>query len=127
VSSMFHATIIGRLTRDPEQKVPSSGNSYTRMRLAWNQKKDEPGYIDATLFGKTGEIAAQYLKKGSHICLAGARVQWREYEGEDGIKRQAYSLTGGDLIMLGKKDDENPSSTSPAPTKQESFDDDVPF
>ena len=124
MSSMFHATIIGRLTKDPEQKVPASGNSYTRMRLAWNQKKDEPGYIDATLFGKTGEIAAQYLKKGSHICISGARVQWREYEGEDGVKRQAYSLTGGDLIMLGKKDDEEQA----APAKQATIsDDDIPF
>lgn len=125
MSSMFQATIIGRLTKDPEQKVPASGNAYTRMRLAWTQKKDEPGYIDSTLFGKTGEIAAQYLRKGSHICIAGARVEWREYEDKDGVKRQAYSLTGGDLIMLGKKDDEE-STPSAKPTLDAS-DDDVPF
>ena len=124
MSSMFQATIIGRLTKDPEQKVPSSRNSYTRMRIAWNQKKDEPGYIDATLFGKTGEIAAQYLKKGSHICISGARVQWREYEDEAGVKKQAYSLTGGELIMLGKKDEDEAPVKKQAPLDD---DDGIPF
>ena len=124
MSSMFQATIIGRLTKDPEQKVPASGNAYTRMRLAWTQKKDEPGYIDSTLFGKTGEIAAQYLRKGSHVCIAGARIEWREYEDKDGVKRQAYSLTGGDLIMLGKKDDEE-STPSAKPALED--DDGIPF
>lgn len=65
MSSMCHVTIIGRLTRDPEQKIPASGNPYTRMRLAWNNRKDDPGYIDATLFGKTGEVAAKYLTKAA--------------------------------------------------------------
>lgn len=121
---MFHGTIIGRLTRDPEQKVPASGNPYTKMRLAWSQRKDEPGYIDATLFGKTGEVAAKYLKKGSHISIAGARIEWREYEDKDGVKRQAYSLVGGELVMLGKKDDD--AGSAPA-QKQTSLDDDIPF
>lgn len=123
MSSMFQGTIIGRLTVDPEQKVPASGNPYTRLRLAYNHRKDEPGYIDATLFGKTGEIAAQYLKKGAHICIAGARVEWRQWE-KDGVKFSAHSLVGGDLIMLGKKDEEAPSSQ---PTVKAGNDDDIPF
>lgn len=122
--SMCHVTIIGRLTRDPEQKIPASGTPYTRMRLAWNNRKDEPGYIDATLFGKTAEIAAKYLTKGSQVCIAGAKLEWREYD-KDGEKRTAYSIVGGDLIMLGKKDDQT-SGTSDTP-KQQDFDSDVPF
>lgn len=124
MSSMFQGTIIGRLTQDPEQKVSSSGTTYTRLRLAWNHKKDEPGYIDATVFGKTAEVAATYLKKGSHICLAGARIEWRQWE-KDGAKFSGHSLVGGDLIMLGKKDDDQPAqSSAPNPSASDS---DIPF
>jgi len=122
VSSMCHVTIIGRLTRDPEQKIPASGNAYTRMRIAWNNRKDEPGYIDATMFGKSAEVAERYLRKGSQLCIAGGRLEWREYE-KDGVKHQAYSIVGGDLIMLGSKSD---GAEDAAPAKKES-DDDIPF
>jgi single stranded DNA-binding protein len=125
MSSMCHVTIIGRLTAEPEQKVPASGNAYTRLRLAWNHKKDEPGYIDATLFGKTGEIAATYLHKGSHVCIAGAKLQWSQYEKEgESSKRVSYSLVGGDLIMLGKKGDEDAPATT---TATAAGDNDIPF
>lgn len=120
--SMCQVNLVGRLTADPEQKIPASGNPYTRLRVAWNHRKDEPGYIDATLFGKSGEIAAQYLKKGSQICLAGSRLEWRQYD-KDGEKRTAYSLVGGDLIMLGSKDD-NGQQAKP---KQTDLDSDIPF
>lgn len=126
MSSMCKVTLIGRLTADPEQKVSgSSGTTFTKLRLAWNHKKDEPGYIDATLFGKTGEIAAQYLRKGSHICLDGARLEWRQYE-KDGQKRTAYSLVGGDLVMLGKKGDEDERVVTASATKA-ALDEDIPF
>lgn len=129
MSSMCQVTIIGRLTAEPEQKVPASGNSYTRLRLAWNHRKDEPGYIDATLFGKTGETAATYLHKGSQVCLAGSRLEWRQYE-KDGEKRTAYSLVGGDLIMLGKKDDAqntSPTLKNDGASQGVASDDDIPF
>ena len=119
IASVF---IIGRLTTDPEQKVPASGTPYTKLRIAWNNRKDEPGYINATLFGKQAETAAKYLKKGSQVCLSGARLSWSEWE-KDGVKRQDYNLVGGDLVMLGKKDDEQPTS---APSKPQT-DDDIPF
>ena len=120
--SMSSVTMIGRLTADPEQKIPASGNPYTRMRVAWNNKKDTPGYIDVTLFGRTGEIAAQYLKKGSQFCLSGAQLEWREYEKDD-EKRVAYSLVGGNLTLLGNKDD---VAGEPTP-KPVVGDDDIPF
>lgn len=122
MSSMCHVTIIGRLTRDPEQKIPASGNPYTRMRVAWNNRKDEPGYIDATMFGKSGEVAAKYLTKGSQLCIAGGRLEWREYE-KDGVKHQAYSIVGGDLIMLGKGEEKSGVET----TKDSGNDEDIPF
>lgn len=123
--SACHVNIIGRLTADPEQKVPASGNPYTKIRIAWNVKKDEPGYINATLFGKTGEIAATYLKKGSQLALMGARLQWSEYE-KDGEKKQSYSLVGGDLVLLGKKNDED-HQVAQASSVQAASDSDIPF
>jgi|LakMenEpi03Aug12_release.lakeMendotaPanAssembly.Ray.scaffolds.fasta_scaffold01820_32 single-strand DNA-binding protein len=120
--SACHVNIIGRLTADPEAKVPASGASYTRLRLAWNARKDEPGYIDATLFGKSGEIAAKYLTKGSQLSIMGARLEWRQYEKEgEATKRTAYSLVGGDLILLGSKNDAEQASP------KVSTDDDIPF
>lgn len=124
MSSKSSVTIIGRLTRDPEQKASAKSDAmFTKLRLAWNDRKDEPGYIDATLFGKTGEIAAKYLKKGSHVSIINARLEWREYEVE-GQKRTAYSLVGGDLVMLGKDTDD--SHAAPAPAKLDD-DSDIPF
>lgn len=120
--SACHVNIIGRLTADPEQKVPASGNPYTKLRIAWNFKKDQPGYINATLFGKTAEIAANYLKKGSQLSLMGARLEWSEYE-KDGVKRQSYSLVGGDLVLLGSKGDTE-AQAKPTPTLD---DGDIPF
>lgn len=123
MSSKSSVTIIGRLTRDPEQKASAKSDTmFTRLRLAWNDRKDEPGYIDATLFGKAGEIAAKYLKKGSHIAIMNARLEWREYEVE-GQKRTTHSLTGGELVMLGKDTDD-----SHAPAAKATVDDsDIPF
>jgi len=123
VSSKSSVTIIGRLTRDPEQKAAANSDTmFTKLRLAWNDRKDEPAYIDATLFGKTGEIAAKYLKKGSHIAVMNARLQWREYEVE-GQKRTDYSLVGGELVMLGKDNDD----THAAPAAAKVDDSDIPF
>jgi single-strand DNA-binding protein len=120
--SAAHVNIIGRLTADPEQKIPASGNPYTKLRIAWNHKKDEPGYINATLFGKSGEIAAKYLTKGSQLGLMGARLQWSQWE-KDGEKRTSYDLVGGDLILLGSKNDEQQ-----APKQSNLSDDsDIPF
>jgi len=120
--SAAHVNIIGRLTADPEQKVPASGNQYTKLRIAWNARKDEPGYINATLFGKSGEIAAQYLTKGSQLGLMGARLQWSQWE-KDGEKRTSYDLVGGDLVLLGSKSD---NDQAPA-VKAVAADDDIPF
>ena len=124
MSSKSSVTIIGRLTSDPEQKASAKSDMiFTKIRLAWNDRKDEPGYIDATLFGKTGEIAAKYLKKGSHVSIINARLQWREYEVE-GQKRTAYSLSGGELVMLGKDTND---SHAPTPTATLADDSDIPF
>jgi len=130
MSSICQVCFIGRLTFDPEQKIPASGEAYTRLRLAWSQKKDVPGYIDATLFGRTGEVAFQYLKKGAHISLMGSSLEWRQWDDKDtGVKRTAYSLVGGRLVMLGKKDDNAApvaSTGADIPFGTES-DDQVPF
>jgi len=124
--SMSSVTIIGRLTADPEQKIPASGNPYTRLRIAWNDKKDQPGYIDATLFGKTGEVAALYLRKGNQFCLSGAKLEWRQYEKDD-EKRTAYSLVGGTITLLGSKADNEQTTQSDASIVVASTDADVPF
>lgn len=120
--SACHVNIIGRLTADPEEKIPASGNPYTKLRIAWNFKKDQPGYINATLFGKTGEIAAKYLKKGSQLSLMGARLEWSEWE-KDGEKKQSYSLVGGELILLGSKDEGEKREAKPSLMD----DSDIPF
>jgi single-stranded DNA-binding protein len=72
------------------------------------------------------------LKKGSQFCLSGSQLEWREYEKDD-EKRVAYSLVGGNLTLLGNKDDEqSPQQGESTLRRVDVFnapatDDDIPF
>ena len=75
---MFNTTLIGRLTKDPEQKTTTGGSVYTNFRVAVNNGKDKAGadkpatFIDCSVFGKTGEFAMNYARKGARVCVSGS-------------------------------------------------------
>ncbi len=102
--------LIGNLTRDVELRYLQSGMAVAKIGIATNRKfkaqngeqKEEVCFIDVTLFGRTGEIANQYLKKGSKVLIEGRLVleQWTDQNGQ---KRSKHSVTADTLQMLDSK------------------------
>jgi single-strand DNA-binding protein len=107
--------LIGRLTRDPELRTTQGGTSVCKLRVAYDQGKNNTGYVDVTVFSKAGEDCAEYLVKGQEVGIA-ARLQWREWSAEGGSgKRQAHELVAHRVDFLRKpKDADSIESDAPA-------------
>ena len=94
MSSLNKVILIGRLGRDPEKRMMPSGDIVTNMSLAtsdiWRdksgQRQERTEWHHIVLFGKTADVANQYLKKGQQVYLEG-RIQSRKYMGKDNIER----------------------------------------
>lgn len=107
--------IIGRITQDIEVKQTPNGNSVTTIAVAtnrsWNDgagmKQEQAEFHNVVLWGKTAEIAGQYLAKGRRVYIEG-RLQTRSWEAQDGSKRYKTEIVGENMIML----DGNPSTWS---------------
>ena len=81
------------------------------------ERQERTEWHNVTLYRRLAEIAGQYLKKGSQVYIEG-RIQSRKYTGKDGIERTAYEIIGGELKMLGSKQEAaqaDASATKPAP------------
>jgi len=102
------ATILGRLTRDPEVRSTNSGKNVTSLSVATNRtwtdqsgtKQEQVEYHNCVLWGKLADIAAQYLQKGRQVYLEG-RIQTRDWVGQDGNKKYRTEIVADNLIMLG--------------------------
>ncbi len=101
--------LVGHLGADPEVRYTQSGSSVANLRIAtserWKDKQSgEPQerteWHRVVLFGKLGEIAEQYLKKGSQVYIEG-RLQTRKWQGQDGQDRYSTEVVGSDMQMLG--------------------------
>ena len=64
---------------------------------------DKPNYFDVTVFGSQGENCGQYLAKGRPVAVEG-RLNWREWEAQDGGKRQAVDIIADAVQFLGSRD-----------------------
>ena len=100
-----------RLTRDPELRHTAGGTAVCNMRVAWTDREKQGGdwgdrsnFIDVTVWGKQGESAAQYLAKGRRIAIDG-RLRWREWEANDGSKRQTIEITADQVVFLDYAED----------------------
>jgi single-strand DNA-binding protein len=139
-ADLNRVTLVGRLTRDPELRHTSGGQEIANMRLAVTSRgkdangnwTDKSNFFDVTIFGKQAEIAGQYLSKGRRIGVDG-RLSWREWEAQDGSKRQAVEVTANDIFFLdsaGDRPDRAGQPDMPVDTtgmKAKPADDDVPF
>jgi single-strand DNA-binding protein len=102
-----HATFIGRLTRDPENKQISDSVSKTYFTIAVNRGYKKPDenqdtdFIPVSLWGKSAETAYLLLKKGTPILISG-RIQIRVYEKNDTVRTIA-ELIGEHFQILEKK------------------------
>ena len=109
--------LIGNLTRDPDLRHTPSGASVCSLRIAVNTRRkdssgdwvEKPNYFDVTVWGNQGEACAQYLAKGRPVGIDG-RLEWREWEANDGTKRQAVEIVADAVQFLhGRSDSENSS------------------
>lgn len=101
------ATIIGRVTRDPEMRTTPSGQSVTTLSVATNRtwtdnagvKQERSEFHNCVLWGKLAEIASQYVTKGRRIYIEG-RIETRDWTGQDGVKRYRTEIVSENMIML---------------------------
>jgi len=103
--------LVGNLTRDVELKnvngltIGSVGIATSHKYKTQNgEQKDEVMFIDVTFFGRTAEIANQYLRKGSKVLVEG-RLTFQQWSASDGSKRSKHSVTVEAMKMLDSKGD----------------------
>lgn len=103
--------IIGRLIKDPEMRTIPNGTAVCQVTVATNysytnqqtgQKVDQSEFHNIVLWRKLGEIAGQYLKKGSKVYIEG-RLQTRSWDAQDGQKKYRTEIIGENMIMLDSK------------------------
>ena len=102
------ATVLGRLTRDPEARTTPTGRSVANITIAtgrvWTDqsgvKQEKTEFHNCVLWGKLADIAGQYLAKGRRVYAEG-RLETRDWMGkDDGVKRYRTELIIDNLIML---------------------------
>ena len=112
-SNVNVVVITGNLTRDPELRHTPSGTAVCKLRLAVNTRQkdastgewgDKPNYFDVTVWGNQGESCSQFLSKGRPVAVDG-RLDWREWEAQDGTKRQAVEIIADTVQFLGSRSD----------------------
>lgn len=102
--------LIGRLGADPEIRYTPSGRAVSNFRIATNetwknkdgQQQERTEWHSIVIWDKQAEIAAEYLKKGSHVYIEG-RLQTRSWEGQDGAQRRTTEIVAQRMQMLDKK------------------------
>ena len=109
--NLNQVTLIGRLTRDPEQKALPNGTAVVNFSLAtsrtWkdaktNEKKEETEFHNCVAFGRTAEVIGQYLKKGQLANIVG-RLQTRSWEDKDTQKKLYRTEIIVDQMQMGPK------------------------
>lgn len=111
-------TVVGNLVRDVELRYIPSGTAVADVTLAVNEREkkngeyvDSAAFIDCVLWGKTAELAAEHLSKGSQ-CLFSGSIRQENWE-KDGQKRSKLKINVSTMTFLGSKSDRQ--ATQPAP------------
>lgn len=131
---MFNKVIlVGNLTRDIELRYSQSGMGIAKTAIATSrkftsngEKKEEVCFIDITFFGRSAEIANQYLRKGSKILVEG-RLNFEQWVDQNGGKRSKHSVTVENMQMLDSRADSQGMGAPmgqggyDAPSQQESY------
>lgn len=151
MASFNKVILLGNLTRDPEVRYTPKGTAVTELGMAVNrvytaengEKREEATFVDVTLWGRTAEIAGEYLKKGRPVFIEG-RLQLDTWDDkQSGQKRSKLKVVGEGLQLIGSRpggggggggDEEGsgaPRSSKSAPPPKaapsEPDDDEIPF
>ncbi len=102
--------LVGNLTRDPELRYLPSGGAVCTTGIATNRKfkkqdgslSEEVCFVDITFFGRTAEVANQYLKRGKKILVEG-RLKLDQWTDQNGGKRSKHSIVVDNMQMLDSK------------------------
>ena len=122
MASYNRVVLVGNLTRDPELRYISSGTAVTEIGLAVNDRRknqsgewvDETQFIDITLWGRTAEVASEYLSKGSSVLIEG-RLKLDRWE-KDGQKNSKLRVVGEKMQMLGGRSGSGSGGGGPSPS-----------
>lgn len=117
------AILVGNLGNDPETKYTQGGMAITKISLATTSvRKDKDGnqvekteWHRVTFFGKLGEIAGEYLKKGASVYVEG-RISYSDHTGDDGVKRYYTDILADEMQMLGGRQDGGDRSPTRTPS-----------
>ncbi len=109
---MFNKVIlVGNLTRDIELRYSQAGMALAKTAIATSrkftangEKKEEVCFVDITFFGRSAEVANQYLRKGSKILVEG-RLNFEQWVDQNGGKRSKHSVTVESMQMLDSRSD----------------------
>ena len=141
MTTLNKVTLIGYLGHDPEMRYLPSGEPVAHLALAttetWRdkasgEKRESTEWHRVVLFRKLGEIAGQYLKKGSHVYIED-RLQTRKWTGKDGVERHSTEIIGDDMRMLsprqaGQEDaGDAHDAREAARAEQARLEDEIPF
>ncbi len=114
MASYNRVILVGNLTRDPEVRYIPSGTAVTDIGLAvnhsWfdkqsNSRKEEVTFVDVTLWGRTAEIAGEYLSKGRPVLIEGRLKMDTWQDKETGQNRSKLKVIGEQMTMLGSRGD----------------------
>jgi single-strand DNA-binding protein len=137
MSGLNKVQIIGHLGADPDVRYMPSGKPVANLRIATSEtwkdrdtgdKKEKTEWHSVVMFDKLGEIAGEYLRKGSLVYVEG-KLQTRKWQDKEGKDRYSTEIVGQQMQMLGGR----PQGERQAPAQQETaeggseFDDDIPF
>jgi single-strand DNA-binding protein len=100
--------LVGNLGNDPETKYTQGGMAVTKVSLATTSvRKDKEGNTQertewhrVTFFGKLGEIAGEYLRKGSQVYVEGS-IRYDKYTGQDGVEKYTTDIIADEMQMMG--------------------------
>jgi len=149
MASFNKVILLGNLTRDPEVRYTPKGSAVADLGIAVNrqytlengEKREEVTFVDVTFWGRTAEVAGEYLKKGRPVFIEG-RLQLDTWDDkQSGQKRSKLKVIGETMQMLGSRggaadtgDEGDRSARSAKPTAapkppgpSEPDDDEIPF
>jgi len=136
--------LIGNVGRDPEIRYTAAGGAVANLTMAtaesWKdkesgEKKEKTEWHRVVLFGRTAEIAGEYVKKGSRIYIEG-RLQTRKWQDKSGADKYTTEVVGSNMQLLGgggesgsggEQQEQEPARSKPKVEYQGEFDDDIPF
>jgi single-strand DNA-binding protein len=104
--------LVGNLGNDPDTKYTQGGMAVTRISLATTSvrndkdgnKQERTEWHRVVFFGKLGEIAGEYLRKGSQ-CYVEGEIRYDKYTGQDGVEKYTTDIVANEMQMLGGRGD----------------------